>query len=69
MNLPDEKLFAVLARAAERRVSKFNAQDIANIAWAFATLDYLDEKSFTALASEAQLRTIEFKAQELANVA
>ena len=32
-------LFTALARAAERRVSDFNVQDIANTAWAFATVN------------------------------
>ena len=32
-----EKLFAVLAREAERRQSEVNAQDHASTAWAFAT--------------------------------
>ena len=33
----DEQLFKALARVAERRVDKFNAQALANTAWAFAT--------------------------------
>ena len=36
MNLLDEKLFMALARAAEQRASEFNAQELANTAWAFA---------------------------------
>ena len=40
----DEKLFAALARAAEWRVSEFNAQNFANTGWAFATLKQADEK-------------------------
>ena len=31
-------LIAALARAAERRMHEFNAQDLANTSWAFATL-------------------------------
>ena len=34
----DEMLFA-LATAAERRVGKFNAQELANMAWAFRKAD------------------------------
>ena len=42
MKLPHEKLFMALARAAERQVSKFNAQNLANTAWSFATVAQLD---------------------------
>ena len=34
-----------LAGAAERRVSKFNAQELANMAWAFAAVKRPDENS------------------------
>ena len=36
MGLLDKTLFEELAREAELRVSEFNAQSIANTAWAFA---------------------------------
>ena len=36
-------LFAALARAAQLRLGEFNAQDLANTAWAFATAVQLDE--------------------------
>jgi len=36
-------LFTILARAAERRMSDFDSQNIANTAWAFATADQVDE--------------------------
>jgi hypothetical protein len=35
---------------AERRLSEFNPQNVANTAWAFATLIYRAEKLFAALA-------------------
>ena len=50
-------------------MSEFNAQNIANTAWAFAKLGQLDEKLFAALAREAALRVSEFKAQNIANTA
>ena len=62
-------LFAVLARAAERWLSEFNAQNVANKAWAFATMNYRDEKLFAALAIAAERRLSEFNSQELANMA
>ena len=49
-----------LARVVERRVSEFNAQNLANTAWAFATMHELDEKMFTALARAAERRLGEF---------
>ena len=50
MKQSDEKLFTALARAAERWMSEFNAQDLANTAWAFATENLLDKKLFAVLA-------------------
>ena len=37
-------LFPVLAKAAERRLNKFNPQNVANTAWAFATVNYRNEQ-------------------------
>ena len=54
-NYRDEKLFAGLAIAAERRLSEFNVK-VANTAWAFATLIYRDEKLFAALGIVMELR-------------
>ena len=48
-------LVAALARAAERRLRDFNPQNVANTAWAFATVKYRDEKLFAALAIAAEL--------------
>ena len=58
-----------MARAAERRVGDFNAQNLANTAWAFAKLGQLDAQLFTALAREAERRVGDFNAQNLANMA
>ena len=44
---------AALERAAEQRVSDFNMQELANTAWAFATVVERDAQLFTALAREA----------------
>ena len=65
----DEKLFAALAREVELRVSEFNVQDIANTAWAFATLDHWDDKLFAALAREAEMQVSKFNAQNIAKTA
>ena len=69
MNLLDEQLFAALAISAQRRLSEFNVQGLANTAWAFATVNLLDKKLFAALAREAERRVSEFNAQDLANTA
>ena len=62
MNHRDKKLFAALARAVERRLSEFNAQDIANLAWAFCTVNRQEEKLCTDLARAAE-RLGEFEQQ------
>ena len=64
-----EVLWVTLATAAQQRMPLFNAQDIANTAWAFATAARSDELLFVALAREAQHRLATFKKQELANTA
>ena len=61
-------MFCALARAAEWHVSNFNAQELANTAWAFATAGQLHAQLFAVLARAAQRRLIEFNAQELANI-
>ena len=60
-----EKLFAALARAAERRLSEFNVQGVANTAWASAIVKHRDEKLFSALAGAKQRIGREPLAQEL----
>ena len=54
MSHRDEKIFTALARAAERRLSEFNSRNVANKAWAFATVSHRDEKLFAALARAAE---------------
>ena len=66
---PDEKLFTVLARATERRVSVFKVQNLANTAWSFATVGQQDEQLFKAMTKMAEQRLDQFKAQDLANTA
>ena len=58
-----------LARVVEWRYGEFNAQDLANTAWAFATVGQQDEQLFKALARMAQWRLGEFNAQDFANTA
>ena len=65
----DEKLFTALARVAEWRGSDIDVQELANMAWALATLKWSDETLFTALERAAGQRMNELHVQELANTA
>ena len=47
----------------------FNAQGLANTAWAFATAGQPDAQLFMALASVAERRVHDFEEQSLANTA
>ena len=47
----------------------FNSQDLANTAWAFATVGHKDERLYSTLAAAAQQRMRDFNSQELANTA
>ena len=58
-----------LARASEQRVCDFNAQSLANTAWAFATVGQWDEQLFMTLARASDQRVTDFDAQNLANTA
>ena len=69
MGQADARLFTALAKEAERRVGDFNPQDLANTAWAFATLGHVDVQLFMALASEAERRLSDVNLQNLANIA
>ena len=62
-------MFEVLAAEAAGRLSKFNAQNLANTAWAFARLEHPAPALFEALAAESAGRLAEFNAQNLANTA
>ena len=45
-----------LARMAERRLDEVNAQELANTAWAFATVNHSDKMLLTAMARETERR-------------
>ena len=50
----------MLAKEAEQRMGNFIPQELANTAWAFATVSELDAALFTALAREAERRAGHF---------
>ena len=58
-----------MAKHAEQRLSEFNAQDLANTAWALAMVKQPYVKLFTVLARHVEQRLSEFNAQDLANTA
>ena len=60
-------LFVALAMWAERRVSDFIEQHLANTEWVFATVIALGEKLFAALARWAERRVSDFIGQHLAS--
>jgi hypothetical protein len=62
-------LFAALAMHSEQRMGTFNAQDLANTAWAFATAGVRAPGLFAALAMHAEHRMGMLNAQNLANTA
>ena len=69
MGVPDAELSAVLAQAAEGLIGDFNAQDLANTGWAFATVSRADALLFMALAREAERHASDFTSQNLAHAA
>ena len=69
MGQQEEQLLKAVAKMAERRLDQFNAQELANTAWAFATVGQQDEQLFTTSAKMAGQRLDQFNAQGLANVA
>ena len=58
-----------LARASLRRVGDFNAQSLANTAWAFATADQTDAPLFAVLSRATERCVCDFDAQTLTNTA
>jgi len=62
-------LMTALARAIQSRLGACNAQELANVAWAFAKAGHLDAELFSGLARAAEQCLDNFKPQELANTA
>ena len=64
-----ELLFNLFARMVKRRLDNFNAQALANTAWAFATVGQQDEQLFKAIARMAEWGLDKLNAQYLASMA
>ena len=58
-----------MARAAGRHIDEFEAQELANTAWAFATTGRSDPQLFIVFAKASEQRIGKFSAQNLANTA
>ena len=54
MGQQDEQFFKALAGMAEQCPDKFHPQELANMAWAFATVGQRDEQFFKVLARMAE---------------
>ena len=62
-----DALFAAVGESAVRRVDEFNAQELGNTAWAYATAGRDHPQLFDAIAASAMPRVDRFIAQNLAN--
>ena len=58
-----------LARASDQRVCDFDAQNLANTAWAFATANQTDAPLFAMLLRATERCVCDFDVQDLANTA
>jgi hypothetical protein len=61
-------LLEAVAEKAEERLGDFNAQGLANIVWAFATVYQSAPRLFEAVAEKAEERSVEYTTQYLANI-
>jgi O-acetyl-ADP-ribose deacetylase (regulator of RNase III) len=59
------ELFTALSRAVVKRISEFNAQNLAITAWSFARAGRTDPELFDSMAREAERRVDEFTAQDI----
>ena len=59
-------LLSMLTSALEQHVSDFDAQELTDVAWAFARMDRSDMLLFEAMAREAEQGICNFGARELA---
>jgi len=69
MRLANDPLLAALSTAAAGTLSEFGPQDLANFAWACATLVFEEVPLLGGIAEAAMSRASEFSPQNLANTA
>eukprot|EP00747_Dinoflagellata_sp_TGD_P116491 gnl/TRDRNA2_/TRDRNA2_172393_c4_seq2.p1 gnl/TRDRNA2_/TRDRNA2_172393_c4~~gnl/TRDRNA2_/TRDRNA2_172393_c4_seq2.p1 ORF type:complete len:311 (+),score=34.16 gnl/TRDRNA2_/TRDRNA2_172393_c4_seq2:115-1047(+) len=63
------ELFGELGTSATGRVNDFSAEELANITWAFSTVNQFDETLFTAVARAMEKCIGDFNVQSLVNTA
>jgi hypothetical protein len=63
LQVPDPGLFAAIASASSASVGQFEAQDVANLIWAFAKAEYDDPQLVALLADRAQSIARDFSSQ------
>jgi hypothetical protein len=63
LQVPDPGLFAAIASASSASVGQFEAQDVANLIWAFAKAEYHDSQLVALLADRAQSIARDFSSQ------
>ena len=64
---PFASLFAALARSAASRANDFSAQELTDVAWAFANAGCVDGRLFAAFARRAETLADDFDDEELDN--
>ena len=69
MGQSDARVLEALARALARRPDAFKPQELANAAWAFASVGKTDVQVLEASARVAERRLGEFQTLDLANMA
>lgn len=62
-----QRLLKLLSQLVMVRCSEFRARDLANVAWAFATLGEVDNALLLTVAAEATRKIDEFNEQNLSN--
>jgi len=62
-------LLAAIAEQFQTQVSELNAQNLANTAWAFATVEIHDMPFFNFIAEQAHNQIRHFGPQSLSNTA
>eukprot|EP00747_Dinoflagellata_sp_TGD_P123556 gnl/TRDRNA2_/TRDRNA2_173838_c6_seq4.p1 gnl/TRDRNA2_/TRDRNA2_173838_c6~~gnl/TRDRNA2_/TRDRNA2_173838_c6_seq4.p1 ORF type:complete len:121 (+),score=14.84 gnl/TRDRNA2_/TRDRNA2_173838_c6_seq4:364-726(+) len=60
-----QQLSALLAGAAERHLSEFNAQGLASVAWACASMSRSDVRLFGAISRAAEQKLHSFSTQDV----
>ena len=64
----DENLLALMAKQVVVKIDEFKPQELANVLWAFASLEYLAPRMVLLATDRAARMAPHFKEQELSNV-